>query len=772
MASVGLLRSGLGRSLVTRQLHAGSKRLSSPLLHRSLATSASPAWKNLTIEIKDGIAVVRLNQPDSKVNTLSRDLMLEFDAAYQKLAGDNSIKAAVVISSKPDTFIAGADIEMLKACQSAEEATALARNGQRIFDKVANGRLPVVAAIHGDALGGGLETAMACHYRIATKSPKTKLGLPEVMLGLLPGAGGTQRLPRLVGLVEALPLMLTGKSLKADKAKQLGLVDMLVEPIGLSEKSATENTMQFLEHVAVSAAKDIAAGTLKPRRSKSLLSMRGLQSFVMNDIPMVRNYIFKKATQQVLSQTKGLYPAPLKVIDAVRTGYDIDMAAGLHREATHFGELSQTVEAKALMSIFFGQRACKKIPERFGEVKSPVQTVAVLGAGLMGSGIAEVSLPKFNVILKDAADAGLANGLSRIQKGLDTKVKRKNMTTLDRDRTMAALKTTTAFEHFQHADLVIEAVPENLELKHKVIAELEKHISDKCIIATNTSALPIASVAQGSKKPERVIGMHYFSPVPKMPLLEIITHSKTLPEVAAAAFDAGTRQGKTCIVVKDVPGFYVNRALGPYMAEAMALVQEGVELEQLDKAMKAYGWPVGPISLADEVGIDVAAHVQNFLGQHLGDRMLGGDPAFLTEMMDRKFLGRKTGTGFFTYSSAKSKPLNPAAVELVNKYRAGRPQDKNISTVIIQQRAVFRFVNEAAFCLQDGIINNPVDGDIGAVFGIGFPPARGGPFRLLDSFGAAKFVDTMKSFQDSHGPQFAPAPIIVDHAKANKKFHP
>lgn len=764
-----------------RRIHLGV-RLATRRQSSSVATASTAANKYVRVEVKDGIAIVRLDAQDAKVNTLSKALQSEFEAVLRQVEGDSGVKAAVLISGKADSFIAGADINMLSACKSADELAALARAGRRLFDALLAAGKPKVAAIHGTCLGGGLEVALACTYRIASSSSKTSLGLPEVMLGLLPGAGGTVRLPRLVGIQAALPMLLTGKTLKASQAKKAGLVDSVADP-------------HALEHAAVLAAQQLAAGTLKPVRQ--FAGLKGWTETLLTRTSLGRNFVFKKARDEVLKQTAGKYPAPLAILDVVQRGFEAGVDAGFEAEATRFGELGMTPESRALISIFHGQTALKKNRFATADVKPlmpRVDTIGVIGAGLMGAGIAQVSIAKgYTVLLKDAKQAGLDRGLAQIAANLAAGVKRRKMTQAEAERTQSSVHALTGDsdlwrEHFKRAGLVIEAVFEDLALKHKIVQELEAVVSDKCIIATNTSALPIRDIAAASKRPHNVIGMHYFSPVDKMPLLEIITHAGTAPHVTAAAFEVGARQGKTVIVVKDVPGFYVNRCLGPYMAEIMALIQHGVEPQRLDKVMRDFGFPVGPIALADEVGIDVAGHVQTFLGSHLGQRMHGavGGATLLEAMLKGKLLGRKSGAGFYTYespeeakknkksksssSSGKDKELNAAVLPLLEQFRAAG-RKVTLTDDEIQFRAAARFVNEAAHCVADGIVANVVDADIGAVFGIGFPPFRGGPFRWLDQVGTKKVVERMRGLERDFGAQFTPAPILVEQAASGKKFH-
>eukprot|EP00735_Rhodelphis_limneticus_P009003 TRINITY_DN2460_c0_g1::TRINITY_DN2460_c0_g1_i1::g.8765::m.8765 TRINITY_DN2460_c0_g1::TRINITY_DN2460_c0_g1_i1::g.8765 ORF type:complete len:762 (+),score=307.57,sp/P40939/ECHA_HUMAN/49.93/0.0,ECH/PF00378.15/1.8e-65,3HCDH_N/PF02737.13/8.3e+02,3HCDH_N/PF02737.13/1.2e-54,3HCDH/PF00725.17/1.8e-23,3HCDH/PF00725.17/1.7e-05,DUF3798/PF12683.2/0.062,DUF3798/PF12683.2/1.2e+02,HSP33/PF01430.14/0.26,HSP33/PF01430.14/3.1e+03,NAD_binding_2/PF03446.10/5.4e+02,NAD_binding_2/PF03446.10/0.8 TRINITY_DN2460_c0_g1_i1 len=674
---------------------------------------------------------------------------------------DKNVKAVVLISGKPDNFIAGADIRMLSECKSSAELTTLSHRGQQMLDRLAAGK-PTVAAINGVCLGGGLEVALACHYRIASTHPKTSLGVPEVMLGLLPGAGGTQRLPRLVGMQAALDMMLTGKNIKPQRALKMKLVDSVADP-------------NALEGAAIQAAKKLAEGKLKPNREPKSLVEKATR-FALEKVPFGRDFALNKAKEMVTKMTLGNYPAPFDIIECVRTGLASGMEAGLKEERERFGKLGQTDVSKALVSIYFGQTAAKK--NRFGDVspQEKVKTVAVLGAGLMGAGITQVTADKgLRVLLKDATLEGLARGEKQIFGNLDQKVKKRRMTFADRDKVMGNIVGLTDQhpwgQHFKSADLVIEAVFEDIAVKHKVIQEVEKYLPEHAVFATNTSAIPIRDIAKASKRPNQVIGMHYFSPVDKMPLLEIIPHDKTDESTKRKAVDVGLKQGKTVIVVKDVPGFYVNRSLGPYSAEVGTLLKEGVDPLNIDKALKKFGFPVGPISLVDEVGVDVGYKVQTFLSAHLGVRMAGGDNAALKMMVDKGFLGRKTGAGFFMYPKDKKKgpkEINPEVQKFLSEFQTNK---KNVSEEDIQMRMAGRFINEAAFCLQDGIIANAQDGDIGAVFGIGFPPFRGGPFRFLDSYGVQRFVDKMHSYRDQYGEHFTPAPLLVDYAKAGKRFH-
>ena len=721
----------------------------------------------------EGVAIVRLDAKNAKMNTLNPALQAEAQEMWSELMesrGDD-IKAAVFISAKPDNFIAGADISMLaakKAAGAEDELEAICLSGHSMFAELKKTKIPIVAAINGACLGGGLEWALKCDYRIATTSPKTKLGLPEVKLGLLPGWGGTYALPKLIGLTEALPMILQGKEVRADKARKLGLVNDVCDPAAL-------------ERLAVAKAAALGNGTLKLKAPK-----KSWMRWATEDLAPGRDFVFKKAKEQVDKTTRGKYPAAYEIMDCVKHGLGKSPEAAFAYEAKAFTRLAKTPESTALIGLFDGITASKK--NRYANASDPetlraLDTVAVMGAGLMGAGVAQVSAEKgLNVLLKDTAGAGLAKGVDYVAGNLDKKVKRKKMTAFKRNTTMARINSyhdgpggggdAAWLTKAAGCDVVIEAVFEDLDLKHKVFQGLEPLVGDGCVLATNTSAIPIAKVAAGVTKPERVLGMHYFSPVPQMQLLEIIPHAGTDPAAMAKAFAVGIKQGKFCIEVKDVPGFYVNRCLAPMMAELAPLFQDGVSPQALDEAILDLGMPVGPVTLIDEVGADVGLHVQHTMlnDETMGGRMAGADPTMLQAVVDKGWLGRKSGKGFFVYEGKKGKKPNQEALDFIDA--EVKQRDAGLSKEAIQDRYLTRFVNEAAVCLQEGILKTPTDGDLGAVFGVGFLPFTGGPFRMLDSVGAATYVDKMNKLADDYGDRFAPCDLLVDYAKSGKKFYP
>lgn len=701
----------------------------------------------LTLEVRDSVGVLWLDLPGEEWNKVTLSMVGEFEKVLDDITNEPAIKAVVIISGKKG-FMAGADIEeFLKMGPGEAKATAIV--GHKLFERIEDSKKPFVVAIHGACMGGGTELALACRARIASSHTSTVLGLPEVKLGLLPGLGGTYRLPKLVGIQKALDMMLTGKNIYAHQALKMGLVDRLVPQPKLLE-------------AAIKFALEISEGKFE-RKSKLTTLERLLQGN-----PLGRKVVFDKAKEMVMRSTNGNYPAPLQIIASVKDGWGKPREQAWEQESTKFDGLMQSPESFQLINIFFAMTALKKNPLKDKVV--PIKTLAMLGAGLMGEGIAEVSLNNgMEVMLKDIDQGRLGNAKKNIWQNLAKKVKYKAMQHAEAEKTINQLSTELDYANFKKADMVIEAVFEDLALKHRVLAETEAAIRHDCIFASNTSALPITAIATTSVRPGNVIGMHYFSPVQKMPLLEIITTPQTKDWVTATALEVGIRQGKTCIVVKDGPGFYTTRILAPFMNEALLLLEEGADILALDKAMKKFGFPVGPITLMDEVGIDVGAHINRGELRTFFDARGAESSHAMAKLEAAGYKGKKNRKGFLLYDEKTGKKVRGKANEEIYEFFGGKAR-KHFDEQVIQQRMAFMMVNEAALCLQEGIISEPRDGDIGAIFGLGFPPFLGGPFRYLDKIGADTFVQTAAKLQPL-GKRFTPAQIIIDHAKANKKFY-
>ncbi len=702
-------------------------------------------------ELIDSIALVTFDLPGEPVNKLSNAVKVEFEALLIRLRDDADIKGVVLISGKPDSFIAGADIEEFTALTTQAEAERLSFEGQEMVSRVETLPKPVVAAIHGACLGGGLELALACHYRVATDHLKTQLGLPEVQLGLIPGAGGCQRLPRLVGVRAALDMILAGRSERAAKALRLGLVDELVPP-------------SILRQVAVAAARRLVRDGLPKRRARG-----GLAEIVMDRTPAGRRLIYRGARAQVVKKAGGHYPAPLAALEAVRVGLEHGVAAGLAEEHHAFGRLAVSDVSRRLVQIFFATTALKKddgIPPG-SAVPRQIRRLGIVGSGFMGAGIAGTAVLNVEVDtrLRDAELARVGKGIKAATDILGDRLRRRRLTRPQYERLSALLSGGTDYAGFSRADLIIEAVFEDLAVKRGVLAEVEAATRAEAIFASNTSTIPIREIAAGAARPERVLGMHFFSPVEKMPLLEVIPTEATDPEAVVTAVRFGRRMGKTVITVGDRPGFWVNRILSPYLNEAGLLVQEGVPIEAIDRSMTAWGFPVGPVALLDEVGLDVAQKAARVMHEAFGDRLRPADP--IGRLLADTRLGRKNGRGFYRYREGHKAGVDQSVYPLL-----GVAPHEEPDTGTVERRLVYAMLNEAAAACADQVVRSSRDGDIGAVFGIGFPAFRGGPLRLIDDLGAARVVETLHRLQDQFGERFRPAAALAEMARQGSRYYP
>jgi len=685
----------------------------------------------------DHVGIITIDVPGEKMNTLKAEFAAQITDIIAEARRDPQLAGLVLISGKSDNFIAGADISMIDRCQSAQEAEALAKQGQEVMAAIDALPFPVVAAIHGACLGGGLELVLACDARICSLDEKTRLGLPEVQLGLLPGSGGTQRLPRLIGVQQALPLILTGKTLRAKQARKLGVVDDAVPQAIL------------LETAIARVKKGKVSGRTLPLRDRLLHG------------PVGRQALFALATRQTAAKTQGNYPAANRIIEVVRTGLEQGSRAGHDAEARAFGELAMTPESVALRGIFFATTAMKK--ERGGEAEpATIKSVAILGGGLMGGGIASVTAINAGLLvrIKDISLEGVNHALKSSWELLSKKVRRRQLTPAQRQQQMARITGGTDYQGFSQRDVVIEAVFEDLALKQQMVSEVEAHCQPHTLFASNTSSLPIEEIAAKAQRPENVIGLHYFSPVDKMPLVEVIPHMNTSTATVVTTVALARSQGKTPIVVADKPGFYVNRILTPYINEAMRCLLEGEPIDHIDRALVKFGFPVGPIQLLDEVGIDVGSKISPILHQAYGERFAA--PAAFDAVLKDGRKGRKNSKGFYRYDQPRWQRKKPDAslytlLRITPQARQGEAQ--------IAERCVMMMLNEAARCLDEQVIRCARDGDIGAVFGIGFPPFLGGPFHYIDKLGAADVVNRLTRLKQQHGERFAPCEALIEAAK-------
>jgi 3-hydroxyacyl-CoA dehydrogenase/enoyl-CoA hydratase/3-hydroxybutyryl-CoA epimerase len=705
----------------------------------------------LNTERRDDVLVIWIDVPGESVNTVGPSMVGELEAVFASIEGDADVKGIVIASAKPNGFIAGADVEQFAKFQSAHDASQVSALGQELLNRLEKLPVPTVAAIHGACLGAGLETALACRYRVATNHSSTVLALPEVQLGVIPGMGGTQRLPQLIGLQAALDMILSGRNIRAAKAIKMGLVDEVVHPA-------------ILVDTAVDRARALGAGKLKPTRRSS-----GATDILLAGNPIGRSVVFRKARESVLEKTHGHYPAPLAALEAIRMGYDRGFKSGLNLEAKLFGELAVSDVSRQLVYLFFARNATRKDPGVSGEAPPPraVRKLAVLGAGFMGAGIASVAVQEGTLVrLKDTDPKRVAAGLRAVRDVLRERLVRKQITRLEYEDMLVMVGGTTDYSGFASADIAIEAVFEDLSVKQTVLRESEAMLDPDAVYASNTSTIPIGRIAEAAQNPSRVLGMHFFSPVHRMPLLEVVVTPKTSAETTVTAVAYGKAVGKTVIVVNDGPGFYTTRILSAYMNEAGRLLDEGAAVEVVDKALVDFGFPVGPITLLDEVGIDIGGHVGKTMAESFGARMAPSDA--MRKVVEAGRTGRKGRSGFYKYDEKGEKgPVDESVYALIGKeHRADIPANE------ITERCVFAMVNEAVLCLEEGILRSPRDGDIGAVFGLGFPPFRGGPFRYIDTVGADTIVTRLEDLHSRFSNRFSPARLLVEHARARRKFHP
>jgi len=702
-----------------------------------------------SFEKKGSVGVLTFNLVNEKVNKLTTPVMAEFIKEIESIASIPGLSAILIRSGKPDIFIAGADIQEIAGIDTVIDAHAKAVAGQDILNRLSKVSVPTIAAIHGACLGGGLELALACDYRVVSDHPKTILGLPEVNLGIIPGFGGTQRLPRLIGISAALPMIVSGKPVDGRKAEKIGLADRVV-------------SSAFFDDEVMAFVTDVLAGG--KRMVKARTDKRSLLNLFLDTSPLGIWMVAVMAKRQVMKATKGHYPAPLNAIKSVRYGTLRTLRAGLKREAQLFSELAPTSVCKNLISLFFIQEALKKDSQsELSPTRFSIDTVGVLGAGLMGGGIAWLASSQgMSVRMKDIQWGAISKGYAAALKVYQRLKKIRKIKAHEVVMGMQRISGTLDYSGFKRTDVVIEAVVEDMAIKKKVFVELESEIRPDTIIASNTSALSITEMASGLQHPERFIGMHFFSPVNRMPLIEVIPGEKTSAETVAAIVSLSKTLRKTPIVVQNCPGFLVNRILIPYVNEAIHLLEDGAEIAAVDALIEAFGMPLGPLALADEVGLDVGYKVAKHLEAGYPDRMKVAS-SFETIHQKKDLSGKKSGRGFYVHTGKKQ--VNQHIYNLINR------RQKQMSPNEIVDRLILIMVNEAARCYEEKVVASAAYLDMAMVLGTGFPPFRLGPLRYCEERGIAAVTERLQELANTVGPRFTPAPCLVAMAANGGSFH-
>lgn len=711
---------------------------------------------NLEID-KNGVANLIFDLPNEKVNKLSAPVLAELEKAINVIDGNKAIRILCITSKKSD-FIAGADINEIKAITDEKDAYAKVSRGQDILEKIAKLKIPTIAVIKGACLGGGLELALACDYRVVIAHEKTSLGLPEVNLGIIPGFGGTQRLPKLLGLQESLKMILSGKAINAKKAYKIGLADAIVR-----EEFLDNSLSEFLSEIL----KNNQQNKFLIKRNKAKSSRNLFEHLLFG-----KYLIYHLAQKDLFNKTKGFYIAPFYALEVVKKTYGSNISKGLKIELKAFCELAIGEISKNLIEIFFTNEALKKDSgvENSDIKAQTVENSAVIGAGIMGGGIAwAFANSDINVRIKDVANDGIALGYKQVAKNFAQLLKIRKLTKSEVAMKTSRVTSSVDYNGFKTVDFAVEAVPENMVIKKKILSELETKISDNAIIASNTSSLSITEMSHSLQKPERFVGMHFFNPVNRMPLVEIIKGEKTSDEAIATAVALSKKLKKTPIVVKDVAGFLVNRILLPFMNEASYLLQDGATITEIDNEIEKFGMPMGPFILADVVGIDVGVKVAHSLYESYGERMEVS--AILDEIYNnhKELLGKKSNKGFYNYPS---KEVNRNIYKILSEVKKSKNiKEINVTKLDIIDRTILTMVNEASKCLEENVVKDAKYLDMAMIMGAGFPAFRGGVLRYADHVGIKNVVEKLQNLQDRFGARFEVSELLLEMAQNNQKFY-
>jgi len=699
------------------------------------------------------IGWITFDDPDRSVNVLTEAVMRRFGETLDeaRAAGrEGRVGAVVIRSGKPDSFIAGADIDAIASITDRNDAEAKIRLGQAVFNDVGSLPTPTIAAIHGVCVGGGLELALACTYRVLSDSKRTGLQFPEVMLGILPAWGGTTRLPRLLGLEASLDMLLTGRRTDAPKAKRIGLADEVVPEALLVGK---------VREIAVA----VAGGhwlQAPPRRT--------LRARLLESTPAGRKLILGIARKKVLASTAGHYPAPLRILDILGAHATGSVEASLAAEARAAADLVVSPVSKNLVHVYYLREGTKKgadVPS--GVAPRPVKALGVLGAGVMGGGIAHLAADNgIRAYMKDIRHEAVTGGLQHARRTFDKSVERRRLSKREAAQRMELIGGGLDFRGLAGADVVVEAVVERMDVKRAVLRETEEHVGADCILATNTSSLSVDEMATALVRPDRFCGMHFFNPVDRMPLVEVVRGASSSDVAVATVHALALRLGKVPVVVRDGPGFVVNRILGPYLNEAGYLLGDGASIESVDSAAKAFGMPMGPLRLIDEVGVDVSRHAGTSLHAALGER-LAPSPVLLA-LGNTTRLGRKGGAGFYRYEKGEEKAVDET---VYGDLASVVPPRRDVPEQQIVNRLVLAMVNEAARVLEERIVSNASAVDLAMIMGTGFPPFHGGLLRWADSVGPKAVHYDLEELRQAHGDRFTPAPLIVELAEGDGRFY-
>ncbi|MFO1081761.1 MAG: 3-hydroxyacyl-CoA dehydrogenase NAD-binding domain-containing protein [Reyranellaceae bacterium] len=732
----------------------------------------------------DGIATITWDMPGRTMNVLNEGSITAYAGALETALKDDKVKGIIIASAKAD-FIAGADLEMLLGADTSDAAKLMDQFSQlqKLFRRQETGGKPVVAAINGTALGGGFEICLACHHRIAAANPKTKIGQPEVKIGLLPGGGGTQRIPRLIGVMNAAPILIEGRDLTVDAAKSAGLIHEVVPADELLARArawlTAPATEQVVPEYAGKGAKPIDGRAVQPWDRKGFKTP-GFPGGQVWSPPGVQTFIGGNA--MIAGKTNGVYPAPKAIMSCVYEGLQLPFDAGLRVETRYFVSLLRDPVAKSMIrTLFFGLQEANKLARRpKGVPKQAYKKIGVLGAGLMGAGIATVSVQAgLEIVLIDRDQAVADKGKAHIAGELGKLVKRGRLAQDKCDAMLAKVTATPDFGRLEGCELVIEAVFENRDVKAEATKKAEAVLADTAIFASNTSTLPITGLAEASVRPANFIGLHFFSPVEKMPLVEIIVGKKTSPETLARAMDYVQKIRKTPIVVNDSRGFFTSRVCGAFISEGHRLLKEGVPAAMIENCARLAGMPVGPLALNDEVAIDLSWKIMDQTRRDAaaaGQTFEGSGTEDVLELMVKKLerFGRKNGKGFYEYPADGKKRLWP---ELQKHFPAdpallyGEGLDKRAKQEEVKKRLLYVQAVDTARCLEANVLTNPQDGDVGSIMGLGFAPQTGGAISLIDQVGVKQFVAECDELAKKYGAQFEVPKLLRDMAAKGESFY-